>query len=218
MNSEEAADFEENLRLKPLGHDEDVVKINGDYSNIAVEDNSVTGSNGNVSEDDKISDGDNVSDQSNSAPITCTRSSLESIEANPNIWKPPKPEDLGDEVELSVANNDDDDDEYYDGTKWSKQSSLDDVDDEFFMHNSFKEERHKAMMEAMNGQLKFLVNQFLASEGISSYKDDHGESWLDIISSISWKAAMLVKPEGKSMDPGNYVKVKCIASGSPSQR
>ncbi|CAA6663840.1 unnamed protein product [Spirodela intermedia] len=125
---------------------------------------------------------------------------------------------MGDDLELSVANNDDDDDEYYGGTKWSQPSSLGSSDEGIGINNNYKEERQKAMMEAMNGQFKSLVARFLASEGIPLSTEELGESWLDIISSISWEAAMLVRPdvnEGKAMDPGSYVKVKCIACGSP---
>jgi 1-phosphatidylinositol-3-phosphate 5-kinase len=47
------------------------------------------------------------------------------------------------------------------------------------------------------------------------------ESWLEIITSLSWEAATLLKPDtskGGGMDPGGYVKVKCIASGRHCER
>jgi 1-phosphatidylinositol-3-phosphate 5-kinase len=47
------------------------------------------------------------------------------------------------------------------------------------------------------------------------------ESWLEIITSLSWEAATLLKPDmskGGGMDPGGYVKVKCIASGRCCER
>ncbi|KAE8657507.1 1-phosphatidylinositol-3-phosphate 5-kinase FAB1B [Hibiscus syriacus] len=42
------------------------------------------------------------------------------------------------------------------------------------------------------------------------------DSWLEIITALSWEAASLLKPyttKGGEMDLGGYVKVKCIASG-----
>lgn len=134
---------------------------------------------------------------------------------DPHIWIPPEPEDMEQDMD-SVANNDDDDD---DGT-WGQSSSLSGLNEEFGNHNSSKEERKKAMMEAMNGQFKVLVSRLLASEGIDASDRGDGENWLDIVTSLSWEAALLIKPdanEGQAMDPGSYVKVKCIASGSRSQ-
>lgn len=212
---------------------------NGEDLNIPIQDASITEPDdvnndsekllptSNLSEDDRITtagddlDGiEKLADSTNVAEAA-NQSSLVNIEADPKIWLPPEPEDQGDDVELSVANNDDDDDEYYGGTKWAQPSSLGISDEGIGINNNYKEERQKAMMEAMNGQFKTLVSRFLASEGIPLSTEEPGESWLDIISSISWEAAMLVRPdvnEGKAMDPGSYVKVKCIASGSPSQR
>uniref|UniRef100_A0A453DLQ6 1-phosphatidylinositol-3-phosphate 5-kinase n=1 Tax=Aegilops tauschii subsp. strangulata TaxID=200361 RepID=A0A453DLQ6_AEGTS len=57
--------------------------------------------------------------------------------------------------------------------------------------------------------------------GISlPHEDDGGESWLDIVTALSWEAALLIKPDGKAgneMDPGSYIKVKRIASGTRRQ-
>uniref|UniRef100_A0A1D1XL58 1-phosphatidylinositol-3-phosphate 5-kinase n=2 Tax=Anthurium amnicola TaxID=1678845 RepID=A0A1D1XL58_9ARAE len=161
------------------------------------------------------------SDGTENVVDTTNPSFLANIETDPLIWLPPEPEDIEDDIECSVANSDDDDDEeYYDGTKWAQQSFLSSFDEENAISRSYKEERRTAMAEAMNGQFKVLVSRFLTSEGIPFSTGESGESWLDIVSSLSWEAAMLVKPdanEGKAMDPGFYVKVKCIASGSPSQ-
>lgn len=129
-------------------------------------------------------------------------------EFNAHIWDPPPPVDKEDDMD-SVAFNDDDD-EYIDGTKWVQSNGFDEDNG-----NKFRQERQKAMMEAMNGQFKILVSRFLASENI-----DHGDLWLDIVASLSWEAASLIKPEaneGRAMDPGSYVKVKCVASGTCAQ-
>jgi 1-phosphatidylinositol-3-phosphate 5-kinase len=77
------------------------------------------------------------------------------------------------------------------------------------------------MLEAMNGQLKILVSRFLASAGIPSSNEEGSDSWLEIVTSLSWEAALLIKPDGsmgKEMDPGSYIKVKCVASGTRRQR
>jgi 1-phosphatidylinositol-3-phosphate 5-kinase len=77
------------------------------------------------------------------------------------------------------------------------------------------------MLEAMNGQLKILVSRFLASAGIPSSNEEGSDSWLEIVTSLSWEAALLIKPDGsmgKEMDPVSYIKVKCVASGTRRQR
>nr|XP_010910903.1 1-phosphatidylinositol-3-phosphate 5-kinase FAB1A [Elaeis guineensis] len=143
---------------------------------------------------------------------------LSNFEKDPLIWTPPEPEDMEDDID-SVANFDDDDD-YGDGTKWGQPSSLSSLDEENGSAYSFKEERQKAMLEAMNGQFKILASRLLASEGLNFSGREGGESWLDIVASLSWEAALLIKPdasEGRAMDPGSYVKVKCIASGTRNQ-
>ncbi|XP_020532160.1 putative 1-phosphatidylinositol-3-phosphate 5-kinase FAB1C isoform X2 [Amborella trichopoda] len=144
------------------------------------------------------------------------------IETNGMIWIPPKPEDEEDDMECSVANDDDDDDDNYsDGAKWDKSSSLGSFSKDSCNSFRLKEERHKAMVEVMNGHFRALVGQLLLSEGIPlNHGVDQDKSWLDIVTSLSWEAAVLVKPdanEGRAMDPGCYVKVKCVASGTRSQ-
>ncbi|CAL5009204.1 unnamed protein product [Urochloa decumbens] len=134
---------------------------------------------------------------------------------NDTIWIPPEAADKEDEVESF-----DDDDDYSDGIKWGHSSFPSPGKEHDASPNNPREEREKAMLEAMNGQLKILVSRFLASAGISSSKGEGGDSWLDIVTSLSWEAALLIKPDGtmgKDMDPGSYIKVKCIASGTRRQ-
>ncbi|CBI38138.3 unnamed protein product, partial [Vitis vinifera] len=131
------------------------------------------------------------------------------------IWEPPEPED---DMECSMANSDDDD-EFGDGTKWGEPSSLCSFGEEGSGSYKFRDEKQKAMEEVINGKFKTLVNQLLKSVGVASSGKD-GESWVDIVTSLSWEAASFVKPdaiEGKAMDPDGYVKVKCIAAGSRNQ-
>ncbi|KAA8546343.1 hypothetical protein F0562_002918 [Nyssa sinensis] len=140
-------------------------------------------------------------------------------EMDAHIWIPPEPEDQEDDLEGSVANYDDDDDEFGDGTKWGKPSCLSSFGEEGSGSYRFKKEKQKAMDEVMNGKFKALVAQLLKSVGVAISVED-GDSWVDIVTSLSWEAASFVKPdatEGKAMDPDGYVKVKCIATGSRSQ-
>ncbi|THU71113.1 hypothetical protein C4D60_Mb08t32120 [Musa balbisiana] len=142
---------------------------------------------------------------------------LPNFETDPGIWDPPEPECMEDD-EPSIADNYEDDE--YGSTEWKQPSSLSILDEHQGISHSFREKRQKAMLEEMNRQFKVLVSRFLASEGISFSGLDDGQSWLDIVASLSWKAALLVKPdatEGRAMDPGSYVKVKCVASGSRHQ-
>ncbi|CAK9180973.1 unnamed protein product [Ilex paraguariensis] len=140
-------------------------------------------------------------------------------ETDSRFWLPPEPEDQEDDIEDSVANYDDDDDECGDGMNWGKPSSFSSFGEEGSGNYRFKEGKQKAMNEVMNGKFKDLVGQLLKTVGLASTGKD-GEPWVDIVTSLSWEAALFVKPdasEGKAMDPDGYVKVKCIATGTRSQ-
>ncbi|CAK7323608.1 unnamed protein product [Dovyalis caffra] len=135
------------------------------------------------------------------------------------IWEPPEAEDPEDDLDGSVAFIDDDDDECGDGTKWGKPSSLSCYRDEGSRSFKLKEAKQKAMEEVVNGKFKAFVSQLLKTAGVASLVRD-GESWVDIVTSLSWEAASFLKPEaidGKAMDANGYVKVKCIATGSRSE-
>ncbi|XP_020583432.1 putative 1-phosphatidylinositol-3-phosphate 5-kinase FAB1D isoform X2 [Phalaenopsis equestris] len=143
---------------------------------------------------------------------------LSTLKSDPRIWKPPEAANIEDDMDSVANNDDDDDDDYGDGTKWGQSTSLGDFDK--IQGSSYKEARQKAMLAAMNGQFKILVSRFLASEGLASVDEGHDLGWLDIVTSLSWEAALCVKPdakEGIAMDPGSYVKVKCVATGARSQ-
>ncbi|XP_068658190.1 putative 1-phosphatidylinositol-3-phosphate 5-kinase FAB1D [Aristolochia californica] len=134
------------------------------------------------------------------------------IETNAQIWIPPEAEDKEDDLESCVAHNDDDD-EYGDGIKWVPSRSLSCFSEENHRNHSFKEERQKVIVEVVTGQFRSTVGQLLNSMGI-------GEIWKDIVASLSWEAARLIKPnanEGINLDPVHYLKVKCIASDSRDQ-
>uniref|UniRef100_A0A2P2MEB2 1-phosphatidylinositol-3-phosphate 5-kinase n=1 Tax=Rhizophora mucronata TaxID=61149 RepID=A0A2P2MEB2_RHIMU len=140
----------------------------------------------------------------------------EEIEAQ--LWEPPEGEDSEDEFKATVAFSDDDD-EYGDGTKWGKPSSLSSSGDEGRGSRHFKEEKQKAMDEVFHGKFKTVVSQLLKTESVASSGND-GANWVDIVTSLSWEAALFLKPDavnGKAIDPNNCVKVKCIATGSRNE-
>lgn len=135
-------------------------------------------------------------------------------------WQPPEPENPQDDVANSVACDDDDDDEGIDSVNWSEPTSLIRSKDEISGCYMFKEEKQRAMEEVINRKFKTLVSQLLKSVGVSSSAEGD-KSWVDIITSLSWEAASFLKPDAiwdNALNPDRYMKVKCIASGSRSQR
>lgn len=138
-------------------------------------------------------------------------------ENNGLIWLPPEPEDEEDERESLVS--DDEDDPGEDGTgEWGYLRSSSFVVGELRNRDRPNEEHRKAMTKVVEGHFRTLISQLLLAENLSA--PDH-ESWLDIITKLSWEAATLLKPDtsrGGGMDPGGYVKVKCIGCGNRSQR
>lgn len=143
---------------------------------------------------------------------------LDEIESK--IWDPPEAEDPEDDMQGSMAYNDDDDDEECgDGTRWGSSSSLSNFRDEGSGSYRFKEEKQKALDEVINGKFKALITQLLRSFGVAPSVEG-GESWTDIITSLSWEAASFLKPDavdGKGIGPDGCVKIKCIATGTRDQ-
>lgn len=147
---------------------------------------------------------------------------ISNLSINPLILVPPEPAVREEEKDISLTstNLEDDEDDFGGaiGTKWEDESPSPSP-----TSNSSPIScggREVAMMEAMNGQFKLLVKRFLEVEGIPLISTE-GDSWLDVVANISWEAAELIKPEpseGKEMDPWSYIKVKCVASGTPTQR
>ncbi|XP_044510763.1 putative 1-phosphatidylinositol-3-phosphate 5-kinase FAB1D isoform X2 [Mangifera indica] len=141
-------------------------------------------------------------------------------EKDASIWEPPEAENPEDDAEGGVGYDDDDDndDGFGDGTKWGKPSSLSDVREEGSGKYKSKEKKQRAMEAVMSGKFKAIVNQLLKSVGVASSEKD-GESWVEIVTLLSWEAASSLKPDAidKAMDPNHYIKVKCIATGYRSQ-
>ncbi|XVE97820.1 hypothetical protein REPUB_Repub03eG0051900 [Reevesia pubescens] len=137
------------------------------------------------------------------------------FENNGLLWLPPEPEDEEDEREAALFDEDDDDE----GTtgEWGYlRSSNSFGSGEYRSRDKSGEEHRQAMKNVVEGHFRALVSQLLQVENLVVGDEDGGESWLDIITSLSWEAATLLKPDtskGGGMDPGGYVKVKCISSG-----
>ncbi|KAF8021288.1 hypothetical protein BT93_G1654 [Corymbia citriodora subsp. variegata] len=140
------------------------------------------------------------------------------FENNHRIWFPPPPNDEDDEVEGNFFEYDDEDDNVGDtGAIFSSSSNL---SSKF----STKERQHEGNKEPLRAvvqaHFRALVSQLVHGEGIKMGGEDRFEEWIDVVANISWQAANFVKPDtsrGGSMDPCKYVKVKCIATGSPSE-
>lgn len=141
------------------------------------------------------------------------------FENNGLIWFPPLPGDENDEADSNFFSYDDDDDDIGDsGAMFSSSSSLVSV----FPAKEKQNEGNKEPLRAVvHGHFRALVSQLLQGEGIKVGNENDVEDWLDIVTTLAWQAANFVKPDtsrGGSMDPVDYVKVKCAASGSPSER
>nr|CAB3456597.1 unnamed protein product [Digitaria exilis] len=140
---------------------------------------------------------------------------LPSFYADPHIWLPPAPENKEDDLDTVFNNYDESENN---STGWARSTLDINLSDR--SKESHEDQLQKVMSEVMNGQFKILVSRFLAAEGFSLSDGGTDKNWLDIVASLSWDAALLVKPDansGNAMDPGLYVKVKCIASGSCQQ-
>ncbi|XP_073226446.1 putative 1-phosphatidylinositol-3-phosphate 5-kinase FAB1C [Cicer arietinum] len=139
------------------------------------------------------------------------------FENNGHIWFPPPPDDENDDAEGNFFAYDDEDDDIGDsGALFSSNSSLSNTFPAKEKHNEGNKEPLKAVIQ---GHFKALVSQLLQGEGIQVGKENDSVDWLDIVATVAWQAANFVRPDtskGGSMDPGDYVKVKCVASGSPS--
>ncbi|KAL6862448.1 hypothetical protein ACP4OV_016789 [Aristida adscensionis] len=140
------------------------------------------------------------------------------VDFGAKIWYPPPPEDEGDDIESRLFGFDDEDDEVGDSSRLLVPSSISankvtGVDE---VTNIAQKE---CLRNAVLGHFRALVAQLLKAEDITLGNDDGRKNWLDIVSSLAWQAASYIRPDtkkGGSMDPTNYVKVKCIASGDPS--
>jgi 1-phosphatidylinositol-3-phosphate 5-kinase len=137
------------------------------------------------------------------------------FENNGLLWVPPEPENEEDERESALF--DEEDNEGDASGEWGYlRPSTSFGSGEYRGEDRTTEEHKKAMKNVVDGHFRALLAQLLQVENISVSDEEGKESWLEIITSLSWEAANLLKPDmSKSggMDPGGYVKVKCLASG-----
>lgn len=135
------------------------------------------------------------------------------FENNGLLWIPPEPEDEEDERETFY----DDDDEGHVAGEWGYlRESSSCGSGEYRSRDRSSEEHKNAMKNVVDGHFRALVAQLMQVENLPLGEISDKESWLEIITSLSWEAATLLKPDMSrcgEMDPGGYVKVKCIASG-----
>ncbi|KAI3835801.1 hypothetical protein MKX03_028550 [Papaver bracteatum] len=139
------------------------------------------------------------------------------FENNGLLWIPPGPEDLEDDREAVLFDDGEDD---ATGEWGHLRPSTSFGDGESRAKEKSGEEHKKAMKNLVDGHLRALVAQMLQVENLPVGEEDDKESWLDIITSLSWEASALLKPDtsnGGGMDPGGYVKVKCLACGRRSE-
>ncbi|KAG0460976.1 hypothetical protein HPP92_020986 [Vanilla planifolia] len=132
---------------------------------------------------------------------------------NVNIWYPPPPEDGDSDEQIGHFDYDDEDDDLEESCVNFSSSCF--ADDAFPMREKANNPLKEHLRNVVRRHFKALVSQLLKDEDINA----NMENWLEIVSSLAWHAASFVKPDikrGRSMDPSSYVKVKCIASGSPS--
>ncbi|KAL8113631.1 1-phosphatidylinositol-3-phosphate 5-kinase FAB1B isoform X1 [Apium graveolens] len=137
------------------------------------------------------------------------------FENNGVLWLPPEPEDEEDEKEAFLY---DDDDGGGDATgEWGYlRPSNSFGSGEYRNRQKSNEEHRKVMKNVVDGHFRALVLQLLQVENLPMGEVDERDNWLEIISSLSWEAASILKPDmskSAGMDPGGYVKIKCLASG-----
>ncbi|GAB2225600.1 hypothetical protein Droror1_Dr00006397 [Drosera rotundifolia] len=133
------------------------------------------------------------------------------------LWLPPEPENEEDEREPPLF-DEDEGDGFGDLGCLQKVGSFGSVDEQ--CKERCNEEHKKAMKNIVDGHFRALVSQLLLVENIPVGEEKGNENWLEIITSLSWEAAVLLKPDmsrGGGMDPGGYVKVKCVPCGCRSQ-
>lgn len=137
-------------------------------------------------------------------PTPTVGEELVDVENNESIWVPPPPED---EDAMSMVDEDDEED---DESGWGSFSS---TDYRIREKATASQEQRRAMRAVVERHFRALVGQLLDGEELDA------DSWLEIVTSLASQAASLLKPDTSKdggMDPGGYVKVKCIAAGQRS--
>ncbi|CAI9767100.1 unnamed protein product [Fraxinus pennsylvanica] len=164
-----------------------------------------------------------IGDKCEAPSFHCNANVVEDVDTEPVdfennglLWLPPEPEDEEDDRETLLF----DDEEDADATgEWGcLRTSSSFGSGEY--RSKDKSNEKKGMKNVVDIHFRTLVSQLLQVENLVSGEEDDKDGWLDIITSLSWEAATLLKPDtskGGQMDPGGYVKVKCLASGHRSE-
>ncbi|GAB4838067.1 hypothetical protein Ancab_027597 [Ancistrocladus abbreviatus] len=162
------------------------------------------------------SDGQGNGDGYETSPYGIESIGAENVDFENNgiLWLPPEPEDEEDDTDAALFVDEDNEE----GTgEWGYPRSTCSFTTRDLRHRDKSNDEHrKAMRKVVSGHFTALIAQLLQVENLSFHEGDDKESWLDIITSLSWEAAAFLKPdmsEDGGMDPGYYVKVKCLASG-----
>ncbi|XP_028752152.1 1-phosphatidylinositol-3-phosphate 5-kinase FAB1B-like [Neltuma alba] len=137
------------------------------------------------------------------------------------LWLPPEPEE-DEEYEREMLFDDEDDDYGNDIGEWgyahSPISSSGSGESSRNRDRSCDEQTTMGTKKVVDEHFKALVAQLLVVENLPVEENDTN-SWFEIITSLSWEAATLLKPDtshGAGMDPTGYVKIKRIACGNRS--
>ncbi|KAJ0251992.1 1-phosphatidylinositol-3-phosphate 5-kinase FAB1A [Hirschfeldia incana] len=166
--------------------------------------------------DTSMQQADGWNDEKDGSP-TCEEafeSEVVDFESDGLLWLPPEPENEEDEREGLLS---DDEGDEGDRGDWGYLRPSNSFKDKEF-HS--KDKSSGAMKNVVEGHFRALVAQLLEVDNLPMVDEGDKEGWLDIITSLSWEAATLLKPDtSKSggMDPGGYVKVKCIPCGRRSE-
>ncbi|KAJ4792906.1 1-phosphatidylinositol 3-phosphate 5-kinase [Rhynchospora pubera] len=138
------------------------------------------------------------------------------LEGNSLIWYPPPPADEGDDAENGFYELDEDEDS---NSGLLADSGSDEDGFGLGEEGNSNLTQKEVLRGALHGHFRALVAQLLEGQGVGIEKESFRDDWLEIVAYLAWQAANFVKPDtqrGGSMDPASYVKVKCVASGTPS--
>lgn len=142
------------------------------------------------------------------------------FENNGLLWLPPDPEDEDEGEHLTIDDDDEEEDNDPAG-EWRDTNSLKSFNSgECHTREQSSEEHKKTVKNVVDGHFRALIAQLLHVENLP-VGEDVKVNWLDIVTSLSWEAANFLKPDtsnGARMDPGGYVKVKCLAYGHRNER
>ncbi|KAJ3694828.1 hypothetical protein LUZ60_000205 [Juncus effusus] len=168
--------------------------------------------------DDEKDENTPASDEESSQKDESAPAASVNLEGNSLIWLPPPAAD--EDLDTENCFYEYEEEEFDNGFFVNSASD----EDGFGDSNPGLTSQKEALRSALRVHFKVLVAQLLEGQGLKVGNENPGNgnpgfSWLEIISGLAWEAAGFVKPDtskGDSMDPANYVKVKCIASGNPN--